>query len=264
MKFKTAAILIVLVLAWLAMGASRGGDKEKDALKQSVDDLKTEITILERQMRDMQQSLERNSGTTSTLITQMTDNVSAIRQGQSRTADSAAEAVSRVSALGEGLRATNDRIGRVSDQITELRRDLQNLCKQPAIPDVSPGNPDDLFSAGVADYHRKNYPLALNEFKQYVEIYGTSPLSLAKGQYWIGDTYSAMGNLNEAIAAYEKVTARGGEERYFCLARLKKIRALLQLGQNQAARDEFQAWSRVKQPKCQEEMLAAQQEIGSH
>src|SRR5262249_19926900 len=124
MKFKTAAILIVLVLAWLAMGASRGGDKEKDALKQSVDDLKTEITILERQRGNMQQSRERNSGTTSPLITQMPDNVSAIRQGQSRTADSAAEAVSRVSALGEGLRGTNDRIGRVSDQITELRRDL--------------------------------------------------------------------------------------------------------------------------------------------
>jgi len=263
MKFKTAAILIVLVLAWLAMGASRGGDKEKDQLKQSVDDLKTEITILERQMRDMQQSLERNSGTTSTLITQMTDNVSAIRQGQSRTADSAAEAVSRVIALGETLRVTNDRIGRVSDQITDLKRDVQNLSKQPTIPDASPGNPDDLISAGVGDYHRKNYALALSEFKQYVEIYGSSPIALAKGQYWIGETYSAMGNYNEAITAYEKVP-RGGEERYFCLAHLKKIRALLQLGQNQAARDEFQAWSRVKQPKCQEEMLAAQQEIGSH
>src|SRR5215471_13220503 len=103
MNFRSAIALVVLAMLLLPLTASRGSDKEKDQLKQSVDDLKAEVTILERQIRDMQQSLDRNSGTTTTLITQMTDNVSAIRQGQSRTAEAAAEAVSRITALGERL-----------------------------------------------------------------------------------------------------------------------------------------------------------------
>src|SRR5215471_20145538 len=116
MNFRSAIALVVLAMLLLPLTATRGSDKEKDQLKQSVDDLKAEVTILERQIRDMQQSADRNSGTITTLITQMTDNVSAIRQAQSRSAESSVEAVNRISGFSEKLSATNDRIGRVSDQ----------------------------------------------------------------------------------------------------------------------------------------------------
>jgi TolA-binding protein len=266
MNFKSAIVLVLLAMLLVPLTASRGSDKEKDQLKQSVDDLKAEVTVLERQIRDMQQSVDRNSGTTTTLITQMVDNVSAIRQGQSRSAESAVEAVNRISGFSEKLNATNDRVGRISDQITDLKRDLQNLCKQPAIPDASPGNPDDMMGAGVADYHRRNYQLALSEFKQYVDTFGNNPESLAKGQFWIGECYFSMSNYNEAIAAYEKVPARG-DDRYYCGARLKKIKALRQLGQSDAASAELSALTslagaRVK-PKCQEELRLAQQDLNS-
>jgi TolA-binding protein len=263
MNFKSAIILVLLAMLLVPLTASRGSDKEKDQLKQSVDDLKAEVTVLERQIRDMQQSVDRNSGTTTTLITQMVDNVSAIRQGQSRSAESAVEAVNRISGFSEKLNATNDRVGRISDQITDLKRDLQNLCKQPAIPDASPGNPDDIFAAGVADYHRKNYQLALSEFKQYVDTFGNNPTSIAQGQFWIGETYFAMANYNEAVAAYGKVPAKGAD-RYYCGAQLKKIKALRQLGQTEAANTELTNLAHPRNKgRCQDEVQAAQQDLNS-
>src|SRR5580693_5870558 len=168
MRYRSALIVIVLMILSVPLGAAGRSDKDKDQMKTAIDDLKSEVVILERQVSDLRQSLDRNSGQMGTLVTQISDNVNAIRQAQSRVADSAGGAINAVSGISEQLGSTNERINRLSGQIEELRRLVENMPKVPAISPITPGNPEQLFAAAVADYYRGNYDLALSEFRDYV------------------------------------------------------------------------------------------------
>ena len=80
------ALALLSLLALASPGASTQKDKEVQ-LKIALDELKNEVIVLERQVRSMQETLDRNSGQMNTLVTQIIDNVTAIRQAQSRVAE---------------------------------------------------------------------------------------------------------------------------------------------------------------------------------
>ena len=86
-KIMFACVLTALAATGLAAPAS--DQKDRDAqIKLALDELKNEVVVLERQVRDMQASMDRNSGQMNALINQIVDNVNAIRQAQSRVAAS--------------------------------------------------------------------------------------------------------------------------------------------------------------------------------
>ncbi|MBI3651625.1 MAG: tol-pal system protein YbgF [Acidobacteria bacterium] len=252
------ALALLLLFSVNARGAGDQKDKEAAAqLKIALDDLKAEVIVLERQVRSMQESMDRNSGQLTALITQIVDNVNAIRQGQSRVAEGASSALSEVSGLGERLSATNTRIDKLSEQLAELKKLVENLPKLPTFTQITPGNPDQLFAAAYGDYSRGNYDLAISEFRQYVETYPTSEMA-DNAQYWIGEAWFAKGKYAEAIAEFDKVITLFAKGDKVPAARLKKGLALSEMGQKDLARLEFQALIKLY-PKSNEAALAKQQ-----
>src|SRR6185436_13010138 len=222
------AIVVVLSLSAGSNMFARGDQKDKDAqaqLKIALDDLKAEVTILGRQVRTMQEAQDRNSGQSNALMSRVIDNVSAIRQAQSRVSESAGSAISEVSGLGERLSATNQRIDRLSEQMAELKRLVENLPKLPTFTQLTPGNPDQLFAAAYGDYSRGNYDLAISEFRQYVETYPTSEMA-DNAQYWIGEALFAKRQFNEAIVELDKVSTLFPKGDKVPAARFKKALAL--------------------------------------
>jgi tol-pal system protein YbgF len=254
-----AGWLLFVLLVLPASGVSAGGyQKDKEVqLKLALDELKAEVTILGRQLRGMQEGLDRNSGQLNALITQIIDNVSAIRQAQSRVSESSSSAISSVSGLGEQLSATNQRIDRVSEQMAELKRLVENLPKLPTFTQITPGNPDQLFAAAYGDYSRGNYDLALSEFRQYVETYPASEMA-DNAQYWIGECLAAKKQFNDAIAELDKVLALFPKGDKVVTARYKKATILKENGQMDLALVEFQAIIKLY-PKSNEATLAKQQ-----
>jgi tol-pal system protein YbgF len=238
MKLKTAITLALLVMICLPSGAFSGSDKEKDQLKQSVDDLKAEITILERQIRDMQQGMDRNSGTTSTLITQMSDNVSAIRQGQGRVNEAAIDAINQVKGIGDRLGNTNEKVSALSNQIAELKRLIESLPKRPAFAQITPGNPDQLFGASVADYYQGNYDLAISEFEQFLAQFSSTDIA-NRAQFFVGECYFAKKKYEQAIAEYEKVWKTYPKGDKVPTAHFKYALALKELGRMDDAQKEL-------------------------
>jgi tol-pal system protein YbgF len=253
-------ITSALVLAFLssAGGTAPADQKDRDAqLKLSLDELKAEIIVLERQVRTMQETMDKNGGQLSTLITQIVDNVNAIRQAQSRVAEGSSSAIQSVSGLGEKITDTNQRIDRVSEQLAQLRKLVENLPKLPTFAQITPGNPDQLFAAAYGDYSRGNYDLALSEFRQYVETYPTSEMA-DNAQYWIGECLYSKKQLNEAIAEFDKVSTLFPKGDKVPAARLKKAMVLMDLGQADAARAELTAIIKLY-PRSNEAVLAKQQ-----
>ena len=258
MLFKSI-ITSTLVLVFLSTAGGTAMDqKDRDAqLKLSLDELKAEIIVLERQVRTMQETMDKNGGQLSTLITQIVDNVNAIRQAQSRVAEGSSSAIQSVSGLGEKITDTNQRIDRVSEQLAQLRKLVENLPKLPTFAQITPGNPDQLFAAAYGDYSRGNYDLALSEFRQYVETYPTSEMA-DNAQYWIGESLFSKKQFNEAIAEFEKVSTLFPKGDKVPAARFKKAMALMELGQADASRAELTAIIKLY-PRSNEAVLAKQQ-----
>lgn len=239
MYLKIAFALILTAVAANSFAASADNQKDRDAqIKLALDELKNEVVVLERQVRDMQASLDRNSGQMNALINQIVDNVNAIRQAQSRVVEGSTSAITQTNNLGEQLSATNQRIERLSGQMAELKRMIENLPKLPTMTQITPGNPDQLFAAAYGDYSRGNYDLAISEFRQYVETYPSSEMA-DNAQYWIGESLYAKKQLNEAIAEFDKVISIFAKGDKVPAARFKKGLILIELGQQEAGRAEL-------------------------
>jgi tol-pal system protein YbgF len=253
----SVALLAALFLSSLSV-SGRADQKDRDAqLKLALDELKAEVIVLERQVRTMQETMDKNSGQLNTLITQIVDNVNAIRQAQSRVAEGSSSAIQSVSGLGEQINSTNQRIDRMSEQLAQLRRLVENLPKLPTFEHITPGNPDQLFAAAYGDYSRGNYDLAISEFRQYVETYPTSEMA-DNAQYWIGECYYSKKQLSQAIAEFDRVALLFPKGDKVPAARFKKAIALRELGQIEAARAEFAAIIK-SYPRSNEAVLARQE-----
>ena len=256
-KFITAAVLALVLLSSIT-GSGLADQKDRDAqVKLALDELKAEVIVLERQVRTMQETVDKNSGQLNTLVTQIVDNVNAIRQAQSRIAEASNSAIQSVSGLSEQLSSTNQRIDRLSEQLAQVRKLVENLPKLPTFAQITPGNPDQLFAAAYGDYSRGNYDLAISEFRQYVETYPSSEMA-DNAQYWVGECYYSKKLLNEALAEFDKVSLLFPKGDKVPAARFRKGVTLMEMGQQEAGRAELTALIKLF-PRSNEAVLARQQ-----
>jgi tol-pal system protein YbgF len=256
-RYLTLAVVFLCATGGPVLSAQKDKDLAAQQLKISLDDLKAEVIVLGRQVRAMQESMDRNGGQLNTLITQIVDSVNAIRQAQSRVAEGSASAIGEVNGLGERLSATNTRIDKLSEQLADIKKLVENLPKLPTFTQITPGNPDQLFAAAYGDYSRGNYDLAISEFRQYVETYPTSEMA-DNAQYWIGEALYAKKKFPEAISEFDKVIALFAKGDKVPAARFKKGMILNEMGQNDLATVEFQALIKLF-PRSNEATLAKQQ-----
>jgi tol-pal system protein YbgF len=256
-KFITAAVLALVLVSSIA-GSGLADQKDRDAqVKLALDELKSEVIVLERQVRTLQETMDKNSGQLNTLVTQIVDNVNAIRQAQSRIAEGSSGAIQSVSGLSEQLSSTNQRIDRLSEQLAQVRKLVENLPKLPTFAQITPGNPDQLFAAAYGDYSRGNYDLAISEFRQYVGTYPSSEMA-DNAQYWVGECYYSKKLLNEAVAEFDKVSLLFPKGDKVPAARFRKGVTLMEMGQQEAGRAELTALIKLF-PRSNEAVLAKQQ-----
>jgi outer membrane murein-binding lipoprotein Lpp len=138
MRYQSKILLALLATLSLTLGAAGGSDKEKDQLKLAVDDLKNEVTILERQVSTMQQSMDRNSGQMSALITQISDTVNSIRSAQSRVSQGYESVINTANATGEQIGSANQKIETNCDNWSRTCPScLRSRRSRPVIPTSS-------------------------------------------------------------------------------------------------------------------------------
>src|SRR5215813_12736419 len=164
-------VLAVIFLTLTAAAQSKDQREKIDRMATQIEDLKTELVLLQRQTQTMQDTFNKTMGEMNTLIVQMSDNISAIRRAQSTVSSASNESVTQVTAIGERVTATNQRMERLSEQFAQLRKLIEDIPKAPTFTQLTPGNAEQLFAAAYSDYSRGNFDLAMSEFKQYVEIY---------------------------------------------------------------------------------------------
>jgi tol-pal system protein YbgF len=260
MKSHLERIAVACVLALVVAApahAQKDRDLKIDRMAVTIEELKTEMTLLQRQVQSLQETLNKTTGEMNALIVQMSDNISSIRRAQSAVSTNTSESAGQVSAIGERMTATNQRMERLSEQFAELKKLIEDLPKQPVLAQITPGNAEQLFAAAYADYSRGNYDLAASEFRQYVEIYPGSELA-DNAQYWIGEILYAQKKLAPAAAEFERVSSLSPKGDKAAAALYKRGLILAELNQKEEAAAQFQAVLKLH-PKTPEAELAAQQ-----
>src|SRR5262245_27125080 len=202
--FRVEVILLLGLISLVAIAQSKDQKDKIDRMGVQLEEMKTELVLLQRQVQAMQDTFNKTTGELNTLIVQMADNISAIRRAQSSVSTSSGETVSQISAMGERITATNQRMERLSEQFAQLKKVIEDIPKQPTFTQITPGNAEQLFAAAYSDYSRGNFDLAMSEFKQYVETFPGSEMA-DNAQYWIGESLYAQKKLPEAVAEVDNV-----------------------------------------------------------
>jgi tol-pal system protein YbgF len=204
----TLPLLLAVVLLPLASGIGFAQSKDQrekiDRMAVQVEDLKTELVLLQRTTQQMQDTFNKTMGELNTLITQMSDNIANIRRAQESVSTKSGDVTVQVTSIGERVTATSERMERLSEQFAQLKKIIEDIPKSSVVKDMTPGNPEQLFAAAYIDYSRGNDELALSEFRQYVETYPGSEMA-DNAQYWVGEILYAQKKLPEASAAFEQV-----------------------------------------------------------
>ncbi|MFN0086439.1 MAG: tol-pal system protein YbgF [Blastocatellia bacterium] len=260
MKYRNLAALPLFLLTLLAppiLAQSKEQKEKIDRMAVQLEEVKTELILLQRGVQTMQDTFNKTTGQLNTLIIQMSDNISAIRRAQSAVSTSSSESVNLVTAMGERVTATNQRMERLSEQFAQLRKLIEDIPKMPTFTQITPGNAEQLFAAAYSDYSRGNFDLALSEFRQYVETYPGSELA-DNAQYWIGEILYAQKRLPDAVAEYEKVGTVIPKGDKTATALYKRGLVLLEMEKKDEAVAQFMAL--IKDfPKTRESELATQQ-----
>src|SRR6266511_61648 len=216
-------LLAVIFLPLTAAAQSKEQREKIDRMATQIEDLKTELVLLQRQTQTMQDTFNKTMGELNTLIVQMSDNISTIRRATESVSTRGGDVVSQVNSMGVRLTATNERMERLSEQFAQLRKFIEDFQKGPVMRDITPGNADQLFAAAYSDYFRGNYDLAMSD----------------NAHYWIGEILLAQKKLPEASAAFEKVRVISPSGDKTALALYKRGMVLLDLGPREEAIDQF-------------------------
>ena len=211
--------------------------------------LQAQVRALQDQMTQMRQSFDERMGVMRDLVEQSTDNVNrmstAVSSLEKRLSEQNAEAASKVEDLSGQVQALHDsldelksRLAKVSQQLDDMNAARENLGATGGPAQAPP--PDALYNNALRDFTAARYPLAGQEFMDYLRFYpGTSKAGNA--QFYLGDIAYRQGNFEQAVREYDKVLEQYPGSNKAAAAQLKKGYALVELGQKDSAVKELQS-----------------------
>ncbi len=256
--FLAAVAALVGVLLWPSPAVAQ---KQRDILIQ----VQRDVTTLQQQLRDLQQSVDRSSAVLKTLIEQAVDAVNhmgtvidgleqSVQQAQARTNTRVDSLVVQVQSLRDTVDEVGARLGRISQQLAETQSVMRSVDARlattpPPAPVEGLGGPgaaaapptgtraqtrvpsaQSLYDTALRDFIAGNYDLSQQQFNDYLRYYGRTELA-GNAQFYLGEVQYRQHNYQSAIENYNRVFTRYSNSNKIPAALLKKGYALLELKQ---------------------------------
>ena len=259
-RFTLPAVLAVMTMMMAAPPAF-GVAKE-------IIQLQTQVQALQDQMNQMQAAFNQQMGVLQHLVEQSTDNMNkvnasiadlqkALNQQHTDAGARADQLSGQVQALNDSLDELKARLTQMSKKVDDIQAAQTNLpstmqpgaqpgqpgaigpqAQQPAPPPPLP--PDVLYNNGLRDFNAGKYDLATQEFQDYLKAYPTTDLA-GNAQFYLAEMEYKQGNLEQAVADYDKVLEQYPGGNKSPAAQLKKGYALLDLGRTNDGTKELQS-----------------------
>lgn len=238
MTKKYAIVLIPFLLLGLAGAMPAGGEKEL------IIRLQGEVLVLQRQVRDLQESFDRSQGLTTPLVQKISDNSEsslralnlleeALKTSQTTQSNNLSGTNSRIARLTDQVTTNEQRTGQILSQLAQIKTlmdqqkrcmDLQNQAE--ANPHFD--NPEQLYAFAYGHYIKGNYDQAITWFKSYIDGYGSTEAA-DNALFWIAESYFNQNHFEDALQAYNRILADYSNGDKLAGASLKKGITLLRL-----------------------------------
>jgi tol-pal system protein YbgF len=281
----------IFVLALLSVGTAG------PAMAQSREDrqLMADIRILQQQTQQLELTLNTLTATLTATLQALSQRVDAQSQKVDGQLEANRKTFADLKLLSDNISGdvrvvrekideTNVRLGSVGQEVQAIQMALQTLSVAPpqspaagtdplaaglpgpesgapaapptpsaAPPGVSPGQTID---RAYGDYQAGQFSLAVQGFNAYLGYFPNLP-DAARAQYYIGEAYRNDNKLEQALAAYDKVTSSYAKSEWVAPARYKRGLVLEMLDRRDAAQAEYEVVVKTY-PETAEGRLAKQ------
>jgi tol-pal system protein YbgF len=225
------------------------------AVDREVIELQQSVALLQGMVRELQRNFDEKIAVMRTLIeqstgqmTRITGDLSSLQQSIQATVGTAGQRMESVGTQVQGIQASIDdlraRLDNLSQQVTKMQSSSQDISgsiftsTEPGMG--TPPSPDVLYNTALRDYTSGNYPLALQEFQEYLRYYPSTGLA-SNAQFYIGDIYYQQGQFEKAVQEYDKAIEQYPDGNKTAAAQLKKGFALLNLNLRSQGMEELNA-----------------------
>ncbi|MBI3933135.1 MAG: tetratricopeptide repeat protein [Acidobacteria bacterium] len=243
-RYFVLPILFIAVLAPPGLAV----DKEVIELQQSV-------ALLQGMVRELQRNFDEKTAVMRTLIEQssgqmskLSSDLAGLQQSVQVTVGNAGQRMESVGTQVQGIQSSIDdlraRLDNLSQQVSKLESSSQTISgsmfssSEPGMG--TPPAPDVLYNTALRDYTSGNYPLALQEFFEYLRYYPNTALA-SNAQFYIGDIYYQQGQFEKAVQEYDKAIEQYPDGNKTSAAQLKKGFALINLNLRTQGMQELEA-----------------------
>lgn len=222
-------------------------------VQKEIIQLQAAVARLEADLRDLRSTLDERMGMMRQIVQQSSDSVNKLNlaiEGVQRSIQGTVAAqgakvdslTTNVQALHDSLEDVKTRLGKLSEQMAQLRGAVETLQAppQPAgpAPTAPPPAPDALYQNALRDLNGGKVDLAMQQFQDYLRYYPETELA-GNAQFYIGEALYRQGKLREAVEAYDLVLERYPRGNKSAAAHLKKGFALLEMKDREAGMREL-------------------------
>lgn len=213
-------ILLPLCLALAGLSAACTTPTQVQGLESSLDDIQTQVLKLQKDSAAQTEALEAVRDSLEAQDDQQ-------REGWADVAVTVEALTSEMRVLQEQLQETQARLRELYEEMRIARQTAPSVvpvvpspveggdagadgsaqAAAPAAPTTIPSGPEELFNGAYADYSKRNYPLALWSFGEFLRRYPDSSQA-DDAQYWIGECHYAQGDYQAAVSAFEDLINR--------------------------------------------------------
>ncbi len=234
-------LLIPVIFLAMAAALPAGGEKEL------IIRLQGEVMVLNRQVRDLQESFDKAQGQNAPMVQKISDNsentlraLSTIEESLKSTQTTQINTLTgtnatntRINKLSEQAAAADQRINQILTQINSLKSFVekqQNCIDKNSQAEAAPNfdNAEQLYAFAYGQFVKKNFDQAATYFQKYIDAYSATEAA-DNAQFWIGECFYNQAKYDDAVRAYDKVITDHPKSDKLAAAFLKKGLTLLRL-----------------------------------
>jgi len=258
---------ILLPLAAIFFGAVGGAilaPQPAAAVSREMIELQQQVGQLLQGQQDLRSTVDTNNAALRTLVQQSVDSVNrlsgemssvqkTVQEVQANTGSRIDSIAQQTQGLSDNLQDVQARVGKLSQQLTDVQNLLQSIdgkisgaggapsnlqpgsapapggTNTAAPAGMPPVSADTLYQNALRDYNTGKYDLARQEFSDYIKSFPSNDLA-SNAQFYLGEVAYAQGDYKGAIAAYDVVLMNYPSSFKLGASLLKKGLAELALG----------------------------------
>lgn len=210
--------LILVAAIFLLLGAVSPGSSDKELIIR----LQGEVIVLQRQVRDMQEFLDKWQARSSDSLNKISGDVGLMTRGVTTLEDSfktsqltqrnnASGTTAQINRIAEQVSSNNQQSAQIKQQLETLQRAIQQLQTNLESKErnellnsaAAINDPDLLFASAYTQFSRRNYESAINLFAQFLQLHGRSEKA-DDALFWSAESFFAQGRYDEALRRYEQ------------------------------------------------------------